>query len=125
MKMRLAFACLSITCCPLFFVFPIAFSAYAHHPEKPITIKLQEAKLAPVIFPHTSHVEKNKIECAVCHHKDPKEPKACIKCHNEKEAKGKAPMTKDAFHNRCQPCHRENLEKGLKAPTKCNECHKK
>ncbi|MFH1082899.1 MAG: cytochrome c3 family protein, partial [Pseudomonadota bacterium] len=77
--MGLAFACLIIACCALFLVFPIAFSAYANHPEKPITIKLEEAKLPPVIFPHTTHVEKNKIECAVCHHKDAKEPEACIK----------------------------------------------
>ncbi len=79
--------------------------------------------MAPVTFSHTSHVDKAKIDCAKCHHKDAQNPKACTECHGVKQAKDNAPLAKDAFHNQCQNCHKQL--KGIKAPTKCNECHKK
>ena len=92
-----------------------------------VTIKLDGAKLPPVTFSHTIHVEKTKLECVACHHKDtdPKQPGACTKCHPVAEGKGEAPGAKDAFHKQCQTCHKESSAKGVKAPTKCNECHKK
>jgi hypothetical protein len=94
------------------------------HPDKPIVIKLQDAKMPPVTFSHTTHVNKNKIECVKCHHKDPQAPKVCTTCH-DKEAKGNVVMVKEAFHNTCQACHKESVAKGGTAPTKCTECHKK
>ncbi len=94
-------------------------------PKEPITIKLEGAKMAPVTFSHTSHVDKAKIDCAKCHHKDAQNPKACTECHAVKQAKDNAPLAKDAFHNQCQTCHKQVAAKGVKAPTKCNECHKK
>jgi hypothetical protein len=92
-----------------------------------VTIKLEGAKMPPVAFSHPAHVDKAKVDCAVCHHKDkdPKQPAACTTCHDVKDAKGKAPAAKDAFHNRCQTCHKDMTAKGKTAPTKCNECHKK
>jgi len=96
----------------------------AHHPEKPIVVRLEGAKMPPVTFSHATHVDKTKIDCVKCHHKDPKQPKACTTCHGN-EVKGKAPAAKDAFHTTCQGCHKEEAAKGAKAPTKCNECHKK
>ena len=101
---------------------PIVYAA--DYPKEPVTVKLEGAKMAPVTFPHTIHVDKGKVECVKCHHKDADSPKACTTCHG-KEAKGKAPAAKDAFHNLCQGCHKDAAAKGAKAPTKCNECHKK
>ena len=43
-----------------------------------------------------------------CHHKDPKEPQACTKCHLVAEVKDKAPIAKDAFHKQCQTCHKDS-----------------
>jgi hypothetical protein len=96
-------------------------------PPEPSVIKLEGAKLPPVSFSHKTHVEKNKLECAKCHHKDKdsKEPQACAKCHLVAEVKDKAPIAKDAFHKQCQTCHKESSANGVKAPTSCNDCHKK
>lgn len=91
----------------------------------PTVIKLDGAKLPPVNFSHSIHVEKNKLECVACHHKDPKEPQACVKCHLVAEVKDKAPIAKDAYHKQCQACHKDSSAKGVKAPTACNDCHKK
>ena len=103
-----------------------AFAASAaDYPKEPVTIKLEGAKMPPVTFPHATHVDKAKVACATCHHKDAQNPKACTTCHSAKEAKGGAPLAKDAFHTRCQGCHKESAAKGVSAPTKCNECHKK
>jgi predicted CXXCH cytochrome family protein len=92
-----------------------------------ITLKMEGAKLAPVVFPHITHVEKAKIECVKCHHKekDPAQPEPCAKCHPPKEAKEGAVALKDAFHKQCIDCHKDMVAKGNKAPTKCTECHKK
>jgi hypothetical protein len=96
-------------------------------PPEPAVIKIEGAKLPPVSFSHKTHVEKNKLECVTCHHKDkdPKEPETCVKCHLLTEAKDNAPIAKDAYHKKCQTCHKDSSAKGVKAPTACNECHKK
>ena len=96
----------------------------ADFPKEAVTVKLEGAKMAPVSFSHDTHVNKAKVECAKCHHKDAQAPKACTTCHKA-EAKDKTLAAKDAFHNMCQGCHKEAAAKGAKAPTKCNECHKK
>jgi hypothetical protein len=101
---------------------PIIYAA--DYPKAPAAVKFEGAKMAVVTFSHGTHVEKGKVECAKCHHKDADSPKACTTCHG-KEAKDKAPAAKDAFHNLCQGCHKDAAAKGASAPTKCNECHKK
>lgn len=90
-----------------------------------MVLKMDGAKLPPVSFSHSTHVEKSKLECVACHHKDPKEPQACAKCHLVAEVKDNAPIAKDAYHKQCQNCHKDSTAKGVKAPTTCNECHKK
>lgn len=115
-----------VFCLSIFFLLFVSAMGYtAETPKKNVTIKIEGAKMAPVTFSHTSHVEKHKIDCAKCHHKDAQDPKACTTCHMVKEVKDKAPVAKDAFHNLCQGCHKEQAAKGVKAPAKCNECHKK
>ena len=94
-------------------------------PADTMTLKLENAKMPPVVFPHNVHAKT--INCTVCHHKDkdPTAPERCGTCHLVKEVKEKAPPTQDAFHAECQTCHKEAKSKGVSAPTNCNECHKK
>ena len=122
--MRVRFTpCATLFCLlVLFLVSPAVFAA--DYPKEPVTIKVEGAKMAPVAFPHAVHVDKLKIDCAKCHHKDAGSPKACTTCHGS-AAKDSTPAAKDAFHTRCQTCHKEMAAKGTAAPTKCNECHKK
>jgi hypothetical protein len=122
MKARLS------TCVVLLGVFSLllaSFSSYAAEaPKQPIAIKIEGAKMPPVTFSHDVHV-KQKVACATCHHKDAANPKVCTTCHTVKGGQGGAPAAKDAFHTRCQGCHKEAAAKGVNAPTKCNDCHKK
>ncbi len=116
-----------MSCAVLVLAFMVsAASAQKAAPES-VTIKLEGAKMAPVKFSHPTHVDKAKVECVVCHHKDkdPKQPEACVTCHLAKEVKDNAPVARDAFHKKCQTCHKDMAAKGKAAPTKCNECHKK
>jgi hypothetical protein len=121
MKTRFAvsvlFSCLLLSFC-------IAPVMAADPPKAPVTIKFEGAKMATVVFSHEVHSGKGKLECSICHHKDAADPKACTTCHG-KDAKGNQPAAKDAFHTKCQTCHKDLAAKGSKAPTKCTECHKK
>ncbi len=110
-----------------FVVITISTAGAQKKAPEPMTLLLEGAKLPPTPFSHATHVEKAKLDCVVCHHKDkdPKEPDKCTQCHLLKEVKDNAIPAKDAFHKNCQPCHKESAGKGVKAPTKCAECHKK
>jgi hypothetical protein len=94
-------------------------------PDDTLTLKLENAKVAPVTFSHGAHGKM--IKCTICHHKDknPTGPKKCETCHLVREVKEKAPPAQDAFHGKCQACHKENAAKGVRAPTGCKDCHKK
>ena len=96
-------------------------------PPETVTLQMEGGKFGVVPFPHKTHVDAEKIDCAKCHHKDkdPKAPEKCMTCHLAKEVKDNAPLAKDAYHKNCQTCHKEEAAKGKKAPVKCNECHKK
>jgi hypothetical protein len=123
MKARLSVCTLLTGIFSLLLASTAAFAV--EHPTQPITIKIEGAKMAPVTFSHEIHADKQKIACATCHHKDAENPKACTVCHTAQGTPGGAPAARDAFHTRCQGCHKENAAKGVNAPTKCNECHKK
>jgi hypothetical protein len=101
-------------------------SAQKKAPES-MMLKLEGAKFPPVPFSHPLHTEKAKIDCVECHHKDknPKEPGGCMPCHDLKDVKNGAMPIKDAYHKNCIECHKESSAKGVKAPTKCNDCHRK
>jgi hypothetical protein len=118
MKTKLA---VMLLCGCLLAVFSVSSVMAADPPKAPIAIKIDGAKMAPVTFTHNVHA---KVDCATCHHKDAQDPKACTTCHG-KDAKGNQPAVKDAFHTKCQTCHKDAAAKGAKAPTKCTECHKK
>ena len=106
-------------------IFSINGAKAQKKPDDRIMLKLENAKMAPVIFSHGAHVKM--INCTACHHKDknPTAPEKCGTCHLVKEVKEKAPPAQDAFHGKCQTCHKENTARGIKAPTGCNDCHKK
>jgi hypothetical protein len=120
MTVRRGLRTLCLSFCLVIFVCCAGYSADA--PKEKLNLKAEGGKMAPVPFSHETH---KKIDCVKCHHKDPKDPKACTTCHMVKEVKNKAPVAKDAFHNLCITCHKEVAAKGTKVPTKCNECHKK
>ncbi|MDD5243523.1 MAG: cytochrome c3 family protein [Syntrophorhabdaceae bacterium] len=111
----------------LFVVMTICVAGAQKKAPDVISLQLEGAKFPPVPFSHTAHVEKAGVDCVACHHKDknPKEPDKCAQCHLLKEVKENAPPAKDAFHKNCQTCHKESAAKGINAPTKCAECHKK
>jgi hypothetical protein len=126
MTMRQKRASIIIT---VFFVFTFVFTTSSARPQNApgntITLKLENAKLAPVTFSHDVHGKT--VNCIVCHHKDksPTGPEKCGTCHLVREVKEKAPPIQDAFHGKCQSCHKENAAKGVKAPIRCNDCHRK
>ena len=103
-------------------------------PEK-VTIAQCKVKKPVVVFNHKKHFSDTKIECASCHHeqKDLKagadvEVKKCSECHlNPKDPKAQSCQemspAKNPFHVKCLGCHKE--KKDAKAPTKCDDCHKK
>ncbi|HAR96638.1 MAG TPA: cytochrome C3 subunit A [Deltaproteobacteria bacterium] len=113
--------------CGLFLFLQASTVALSQGPTQDVTIKLPGAKLPPVGFSHSSHVDGQKLQCALCHHLDPAQPKACTTCHKP-EAEGKTPSAKESFHQQCVTCHKEQAGKAKKPdkiPTKCNGCHKR
>ena len=87
-----------------------------------------EAKPGNVTFAHWKHQTDLKIDCGSCHHKTEPgaTPKACATCHKRGVTtvpEGEPPTMKNAAHNLCRECHKEKAATGVKAPTKCLECH--
>jgi len=102
-------------------VFSASVIVAADAPEK-ITIKDVQKVKPPVAFPHKAHADRIK-NCAECHHKDAAgKEQSCFACHKA-EKKDKAVALKDAMHTKCKGCHSKDATK--KAPTKCDDCHKK
>jgi hypothetical protein len=99
-----------------------------------VTIDTCKVKKSAVVMNHKLHVDK-KIACTDCHHtnKDLKagvdqEVKKCSACHLKPEKPETLNCTdmglkKNAFHVNCIDCHKKDAAK--KAPTKCDDCHKK
>jgi len=98
----------------------------------------------PVKLTHDKHSKDYKIACNECHHvyengknvwKEGKDVDKCEVCHNEPTVKREKTLPPDlqkknlkmAFHNNCRACHKKIKKENpaIKAPTKCNECHKK
>jgi hypothetical protein len=69
MKARIVAMSVLFTMSLITFAIFNAFGAEKKQPET-VTIKLQGGKLPPVNFSHPIHVEKQKLECVTCHHKD-------------------------------------------------------
>jgi hypothetical protein len=109
--------------------------ALAAAPKPPQTVVLKGPTKPAVDFNHKKHAETLKIACTECHHKyvngknvwkqgDPVQK--CDACHTLNAAPGAKPMgLKEALHKNCIDCHKKEKAAGKKAPTMCNECHKK
>jgi len=89
-----------------------------------ITISTIQKMQPPVVFPHKNHQDMLSGKCVECHHttKEGEQTVSCASCHNKEGAKV---VLKDAYHKKCKDCHQKEATAGKKAPTKCNECHKK
>ncbi len=81
-----------------------AFAFTVAYAEPPASVKLA-AKNGDVTFEHAKHKALD-----------------CTKCHADAKG-GKIELGKDKAHGLCLECHKTNG--GGKAPTKCNDCHKK
>jgi c(7)-type cytochrome triheme protein len=91
--------------------------ALAAAPKPPQTVVLKGPTKPAVDFNHKKHAETLKIACTECHHK----------YVNGKNVwkQGKPMGLKEALHKNCIDCHKKEKAAGKKAPTMCNECHKK
>ena len=95
-----------------------------------------QGKMGKVTFLHKLHSQLQdvgglvQVECATCHHtyEGTGAIKPCQECHAKKpgELMENAPKIKDAFHLRCQGCHKyTTVEMGKPAGPvkKCKLCH--
>jgi hypothetical protein len=98
---------------------------FAKDAPSKITVK---SKRGDVTFSHDAHAKDAKIACAKCHHNldKAKDQHKCSDCHKAQK-EGDVSSLKDAFHNSCTKCHKAEKAKkaDTKAPTLCNDCHKK
>jgi hypothetical protein len=91
-----------------------------------------------VKFDHKTHAtERAANKCETCHHASKKEKPAkaaqekCTDCHTKAATPPMKTNTQGAFHapmakgGTCITCHLAQNAKGKKAPTKCQDCHKK
>lgn len=113
---------------------PAPASPPAKAPENAIILK---ASLGGVRFEHKSHSEVRHVACESCHHASrPEKPatlpqQACRTCHTSMAAPPMKTKLQAVFHNptgtagTCIDCHKTSNTKGLAAPVKCLECHKK
>lgn len=98
-----------------------------------MVLKTAEAK-KPAFFPHEKHQKMEGVTCGTCHHSKDDAGKQvaytegmaiqkCETCHNADMANETLNSFKNAAHERCKNCHKENKDKG--ASTSCTTCHKK
>ena len=69
---------------------------------------------------HDKHAEEFGLDCDTCHHSDTDiepEPMNCNSCHSDTDAV----TLKDAVHAKCESCHQEWFDEGLKSCRKCHE----
>jgi hypothetical protein len=99
---------------------PFASCGQLAGPKGEITItKLNKpGDMGPVKFIHDKH-ETKQVKCIVCHHKVNNDDRIKI-CGTENCHTGQG--AEETIHNLCINCHKE---KGKKAPTECDACHKK
>jgi len=95
-----------------------AAMAVAGDPPDQITIEKSGDKYSAVTFSHAGHAET--IDCLACHHasKTKEEIKGCLECHGKDASASNA---KDAFHDNCRGCHKDEGQ----GPTGCRDCHPK
>jgi hypothetical protein len=105
--------------------------------KEPATVILKGAPMGGVKFDHAAHTKTHKAKCETCHHPSKSEKalktpnQACSDCHTKTVAAPMKTNARGAFHDAmakkgtCVDCHAAENGKGKKAPTKCQDCHKK
>jgi hypothetical protein len=90
---------------------------------------LEQFQRAPVIFPHTTHMELEMVDgsCLPCHHEGKEDGVftegdtiPCKECHAE-EGDDTMPGLMDGYHKLCVDCHQQAGQ----GPLTCGECHVK
>ena len=75
-----------------------------------------------VDWTHAEHADDYGLECTSCHHEDTDiepEPQNCANCHESKGDENLLAL-RDAVHLKCQSCHDDMFEDGIKS---CTSCH--
>lgn len=105
--------------------------------KEPDTVILKGSPMGGVKFDHKVHTKNAAGKCETCHHASKTEMPAkapnqkCQDCHTKAVKPPMKTNTQAAFHapmakgGTCITCHLTENKAGKKAPTKCNECHKK
>ncbi len=80
-------------------------------------------EFAPKVdWTHKAHAEEYGLDCTSCHHEDTSiepEPQNCADCHQESGDES-MPSLRDAVHVKCQSCHEDMFDEGIKG---CASCH--
>ena len=105
--------------------------------KAPDSVVLKGAPMGGVKLMHTAHTKDRNVKCTQCHHPSKAEKpmkgenQKCSDCHTKAAAAPMKTTIQAAFHDKmaktgtCIDCHVKENAAGKKAPTKCNECHKK
>ena len=124
----------------------ISYAAFpAKTPEEPVRI-MYKVVAGKVLFDHKTHTSESGygLSCIDCHHhpEDEEEslracgdchqipaegdtaPKACYDCHEPDEIED-SEFTKraDAFHSKCEACHKESDIGPIEEDQRCGWCH--
>jgi hypothetical protein len=115
--------------------FALGGALQAQAPSAPLILK--GSPMGAVKFDHKAHTAAG-AKCTDCHHASrPEKPmtgakqQKCDTCHTKVATAPMKTKLQAAFHNpmakqgTCIDCHLKQVAAGKKAPTKCNECHKK
>lgn len=114
----------------------VTFAAQAQE-KAPGVVILKGSPMGGVKFDHPAHAKLADNKCETCHHASkPEKPmkakhQACQDCHTKAVTAPMKTAARAAFHDAtaksgtCINCHATQAKAGKKAPTKCNECHKK
>ncbi|MGE4292814.1 MAG: cytochrome c3 family protein [Desulfovibrio sp.] len=91
-------------------------------PDKSYCVKCHHAEFGVLAFDHEAHKEYASEDCQTCHHGPDieAEPGHCNQCHNL-AGSDSMPSLRDAAHKRCETCHDDLFDKGIKG---CAPCHK-
>ena len=105
--------------------------------QAPDVTVLKGAPMGGVKFTHAAHAKLVGDKCDTCHHASKPEKagtakqEKCQNCHTKVATAPMKTKAQAAFHDpmakkgTCIDCHVKENAGGKKAPTKCNECHKK
>jgi len=89
--------------------------------DKKFCARCHHAEFGGVVFEHDAHTDDYGADCTDCHHDSDIEPDpgSCMDCH-ESQGDADMPGLRVAIHTRCEACHSDMYEEGVKG---CPSCH--